>query len=135
MRKSLKKSSGIFDATMPLNNDIFRSVFATALDTMIITNRKGEIIDINQSGCDLFGYPKNELMGKKIHDLVDKEMHSEFTQKWRQFKHDGTQRGEIDVVCADGTRRTVEYHATADFIPERMLAVLRDVSARKLESK
>src|SRR5437870_3762362 len=52
---------------------------------------------------------------------------------WRTFLRPGRQTGELRLVCADATVRDVEYPATAHFLHNRHLAVLRDVSDRKQE--
>src|SRR5207247_10495688 len=45
----------------------------------------------------------------------------------------GRRTGELRLVCADAPVRGVEYAATAHFLHNRHLAVLRDVSDRKQE--
>jgi PAS domain S-box-containing protein len=46
------------------------ALFEFATEGIIIANRKGIIIKANPSSERLFGYEKNELVGKIIEDLI-----------------------------------------------------------------
>jgi PAS domain S-box-containing protein/putative nucleotidyltransferase with HDIG domain len=47
----------------------YRSLFENSLDVDFITSRNGEIIDINQSGSELFGYSRTELLSMNIKQI------------------------------------------------------------------
>jgi len=47
----------------------YRSIFENSRDTIYITDRDGNIIDINNSGLELFGYTWEELSGFKSSNL------------------------------------------------------------------
>jgi PAS domain S-box-containing protein len=53
-------------------NEIFESVY----NGIIIINSEGIIVMCNQSGCDLIGLPRNEILGQHITNVVhDSELH------------------------------------------------------------
>lgn len=57
-------------------NDIYKQVFKYSIFPKIIHNMDMRIIEANDSAIKEFGYPKNELLGKKLIDLqykVDQE--------------------------------------------------------------
>jgi diguanylate cyclase (GGDEF)-like protein/PAS domain S-box-containing protein len=47
-----------------------RAVFDTALDAVISMDADGRIIDWNTQAHTIFGWPKDEVMGKVLHDII-----------------------------------------------------------------
>ncbi|MDX2243245.1 MAG: PAS domain S-box protein [Leptolyngbyaceae cyanobacterium bins.302] len=106
-----------------------QALFDSSLDAMLVADDDGYYLDVNPAACELLGLPKEQLLGKQIRDFSAQEF--DFDQMWQAFLHQGQSKGEFEVVRADGTRRIVEYAATANFMPHRHLSVLRDISDRK----
>ncbi|MEP7164398.1 MAG: PAS domain S-box protein [Ferruginibacter sp.] len=51
----------------------YHSLFEQASDPIMITDFKGNFIDINSNMCKMFGYSKKELLKMNIEALIDKE--------------------------------------------------------------
>lgn len=51
---------------------IVEALFQFATEGILVANNKGEIIKMNPSAEKMFGYAKNELIGKKIEALIPK---------------------------------------------------------------
>lgn len=51
-------------------NARYLSIFDTVKDAMILINKNHEIIDINRSGLTLLGKSKNQVLGKKCHNIL-----------------------------------------------------------------
>jgi PAS domain S-box-containing protein len=63
--------SAVRDATERKKADQkFRGLLESAPDAMIIVNRSGEIVLVNSQAVSLFGWQREELLGKKIDSLV-----------------------------------------------------------------
>jgi len=109
----------------------FKAFFAAALDAVLIVDDARVFIDVNPAAQQLLGAPAADLVGRRF----DHFLHSNvgLDAAWRTFLTTGRQTGELRLVCADATVRDVEYAATAHFLHNRHLAVLRDVSDRKQE--
>jgi PAS domain S-box-containing protein len=52
----------------------YRAVFEAAPDGIVIVDRDGRIRDLNPSAERLFGYVRDELLGRSIEDLVPEEV-------------------------------------------------------------
>jgi PAS domain S-box-containing protein len=85
--------------TIPMENDkLFRSVAETADDGVFILNGRGEIAFCNKSAVEIFGYPREDLIGKPIgvllhedhRDILDETLHRTeaegFFRKFRQVR-------------------------------------------------
>ncbi|WP_341733190.1 PAS domain S-box protein [Microcoleus sp. EPA2] len=106
-----------------------RAVWESALDAIAIADDEGRYLDVNPATCKLFALDRDELLGHSLRDFT--EPGSDFTQLWQQFPQPETARGELCLVRADGQIRTVEYAVTANFLPQRHLLVMRDITACK----
>ncbi|NES96503.1 MAG: PAS domain S-box protein [Desertifilum sp. SIO1I2] len=115
--------------SLSLRDRQLRSLFETALDAMAIADDRGLYIEVNWAACELFGLPREELIGRCIAEFTEPGV--DFTPTWQQFQQQGQMRGEFRLVRADGAIREVEYAATAHFIPHRHLSIIRDITERK----
>lgn len=53
----------------------YRSLFENSIDAVFIITTNGRLVDINQSGADLFGYNREELTSMTLHSLFLKSSH------------------------------------------------------------
>jgi PAS domain S-box-containing protein len=111
------------------NDREFKALFTSALDAMLIIDDARIFIDVNPAAARLLGSPRAELVGCRFDQFLDPKV--DLDAAWRTFLTTGQQTGALRVVCAEGTVRDVEYAATAHFLEDRHLAILRDVSDRK----
>ena len=111
-----------------------RSFFEGSPDAMLTFDDEGRCVDANLAACELFCLGRDQLLGRPVGELTDSKFDVEaFRSDFRQTK---SCRGEIPLVCADGTRTLVEFHARADVVPGLHLSVIRDISEPKtLEAK
>lgn len=58
----------------------FEAVFENAFDAMVIANDDGEYIAVNECATDLFGLPKEELIGRSIQEFAPEDY--DFEQAW-----------------------------------------------------
>lgn len=67
----------------------FQSIFETAIDGVILINARGVIEDINLSALLLFGYAKEELVGKNVSMLMDephRSSHDGYISNYRKTR-------------------------------------------------
>lgn len=71
---------------MDLQN-LYSVLFETAAEGLIVVDRSGKILKVNQRTLELFGYKKDELNDKNISVLIPdkyRENHSEFRHKYME---------------------------------------------------
>jgi PAS domain S-box-containing protein len=109
----------------------FRAVYQNAMDAMLITDDQLRYLDANPAACSLFGVPREQLIGRKIHEFGKAVQFQNVEQAWGQFVQEGEQQGEFLLTRPDGQVRILEYNAVAQFLPGQHLSVLRDVTTRR----
>jgi PAS domain S-box-containing protein len=106
-----------------------RAIFASMLDAIVVLDDDTRWVDANPAAEELFGMAREDLRGRAARDFVVSETDIEAT--WRDLRTKGTLLGGFRLQRPDGTLRDVEYAATADVLPGRHVAVMRDVTARR----
>lgn len=73
------------------------------------TNPKGEITFVNDKFCEISGYTKDELIGKKHSILRDPDTPNEtFQQMWHEITSKREWRGKLKNIAKDGTSYYVD---------------------------
>ena len=106
----------------------YEAAFESAFDAMVVADEDGRYIDANASACELFGLPKEDLLGRSIAEFIPEGC--DFEAVWGEFEAVGTHKGTIPIVREGGETRTIEYAATADIVDGEHLSVLRDVTEK-----
>ncbi len=99
----------------------FRSLLEAAPDAMLITTAEGEIVLVNSRADDMFGYSRQELLGKNIRVVVP---------SWTMSSY---HVGELSSVCKDGSTFPSEIGSSPLQTEEGLLitSAIRDISERK----
>ncbi|HYV90775.1 MAG TPA: PAS domain-containing sensor histidine kinase [Chitinophagales bacterium] len=116
----------------------FETLFENSTIGIVVVNRQGEIVLMNNFAEIQFGYNKNELIGNKIEKLIPLEFASRHTAHREKFVNEMQNRPMgigMDLFAArkDGTKFPVEIslsHYTTDqnaFV----VAFVNDISVRK----
>jgi PAS domain S-box-containing protein len=116
----------------------FRDLLDAAPDAMIIANAKGEIVLINQQTEILFGYTRDELIGKPVEILIPHDFHGRHMGHRNQYFTDPKVRSmgaglELFAIRKDGTQFPVEISLSPLVTEEGTLvsASVRDITDRK----
>jgi PAS domain S-box-containing protein len=84
-------------------------------DLAIVFVGKDEIVmDLNQKGCELLGYPKTEIVGKNWFDVfIPLNARVEMRLSFHQLLEGTYRRGNMDkpVLTKSGQERMVDWHA------------------------
>jgi PAS domain S-box-containing protein len=110
------------------NEEQFRAIFEQCADGVMITDDSGRVLDINPSGCRIFGARVQDIVGSRywdhIGDVAESRPNSEML-----LEH-GSLHTEVQVWRADGQLRDLELRAVANFLPHRHLTTFLDVTER-----
>jgi PAS domain S-box-containing protein len=105
------------------------ALLAAAHDAVLVVDDARTFVDANPAACRLLGLSVAELRGRRFDEFLASTR--ELATVWQQFLRTGEQRGELDVIRADGEIRHVEYSATARFMAGRHVAIVRDIADRR----
>ena len=118
-------------ALLQKNATELKAIFTQALDAIVILDDRGRLLKVNPAACKLFALSESELVNCSFPDLAVANRQSELV--WNNFLEVGSQTGEIRIFLKDGTPKQIEYSAIANFMPQRHLAILRDITQRQQE--
>lgn len=117
----------------------FREILEAAPDAIIQVDEDGRIILLNRVTEDMFGYSRDELLGKPVNTLIPKELHARHAQHrihYRQHPMTRTMGSGLTLegVRKDDSRFPVEISLSPSESAEgfRVTAIIRDISERRL---
>jgi len=115
-----------------------QALLQSAPDAIVVINRNGHIKFVNQRTVSLFGYGKEELVGKNIELLIPKRFQSQHPRQRENYFASGQARSMSTVkdlfgMCKDGTEIPVDVNLSHFESTEGLLVVaaVRDVTERK----
>ncbi|MBW2025184.1 MAG: PAS domain S-box protein, partial [Deltaproteobacteria bacterium] len=121
----------------------FRAISESAQDAIVMINEKGMVSFWNRAAETVFGYSKQEAMGRDLHELIAPKRYLEkYKKTFRIFRETGKGIAvnkilELDAKRKDGTEFPVELSLSAIQIKGKWHAVgiIRDITERKLMVK
>lgn len=112
------------------------ALFTGADDGMFIVDDQWRIVDVNPAGCRLLASERRDLLGARFSRFVadDDENHagtSLIGRKWAAMVSSGSLRTELILIDGNDRRIDAEVSAVANFMPNRHLGVVRDMTEHK----
>lgn len=112
----------------------YRTLFQDSLDAIFIMTQQGEIVDLNPSGLDLFGYTRSEVLKLKAQDLF--AVPGAYDQLQQTLERDGFVADyEAQLRCQNNSVITAIISSTFWRDEEHGLSgyqgILRDVTERR----
>jgi diguanylate cyclase (GGDEF)-like protein/PAS domain S-box-containing protein len=102
-----------------------------ASDGIAVYGFDGSILDVNDRGCEMLGYTRQELLSLNLADLVDPEDLAHTPFRFTELRTGQVLISERVLVRRDGRRLPVEVSAKLLSDGQGVQAIVRDVSERK----
>ncbi|MFC1541104.1 PAS domain S-box protein [Candidatus Latescibacterota bacterium] len=119
------------------NKKKYSAVFDKANDYFVLLDSKGVVIDLNQRALAEIGYSKDEIIGKKLHDLpflLPNELHKVQHHFLKRFQGKDVGTYELHFVNRNGKILLGEINASIiefDDGSQVDLVVIRDITERR----
>jgi len=114
------------------NEERYRALFEQSNDAIFLNRLDGQIVEVNEKACEIFGYTKEELQTKSVVDLLPpylRDAGNLALEKCRKnrFIHINTvyQKANGEIFDAEGSSKVLEGY------PDLAIAVVRDISKQK----
>ncbi|WP_281375907.1 PAS domain-containing sensor histidine kinase [Anoxybacteroides tepidamans] len=106
-------------------------IFERSLDAIIIFNKNGEFVEVNEAACHLFEMEKEELIGKRFNLFLDLVPPDILVFQQSMLHKFGSFSDELLLKLRDGKIKHIEFSMKKDAFNQFDLAIMRDISARK----
>lgn len=108
------------------SEEMFRDMFEkNAVPMLLIEPLRETIYTVNDSALEYFGFPENELKGKKVREILS-------LPKWLSLQTPSDHHLSVKGSLANGEVREIEIHATFITLKDRRLifAILHDITEK-----
>ncbi|MES2499861.1 MAG: EAL domain-containing protein [Pseudomonadota bacterium] len=135
----LQSERNLADRALRNNGKQLSAVINGALDGIVTIDEKGDIIEFNPAAERIFGYTKEQVMGKSLAEvIIPPALRQAHNDKHKQFVLTGKKnifdkRIELSAIHADGTEFPIELTITSLKTSSQNLVTgfIRDISVQK----
>ena len=120
------------------SSDIYQILTEAISEGIVVVNEKQIIVATNQSLNSLFGYDKDELVGKSLNTLIPKKYHPDHGTHFKSFMHKSSKRQmghgrDLFGLKKDGSTFPVEAGLNPFEIYGKryVMALIIDITVRK----
>ncbi len=122
------------------SRDLLRATVKSSLDSVLIADSEGVIVDLNDAAADMFGFPASEMTGREMSGMIMPErLRSAYKAGMPRYAATGKakvmgRRIEIDAQRKDGSEFPIELSisATGSGSNARYVAFIRDITDRRM---
>lgn len=120
------------------DQEIFNILLETVFEGVIIVDNHQKIMEVNASAEFIFGYAKNEILGKDLKLLIPSNYHTNYVSYFEKFNQKG-KRGKMGeqtdfyALKKDGTIFPVEIelNSFSNYNKTFVMALIKDISEKK----
>ncbi|MEA3488847.1 MAG: PAS domain S-box protein [Candidatus Omnitrophota bacterium] len=111
----------------------YHDIFDATIDSLLIFDLDGTIMEANPQACEMYGYSYDELIGLSGKDIVHPDYYHLFGQFKRDVQATGKFYAESVDIHKDGSSFNIEVKGTPVTCKGKphLLAVIRDITERK----
>lgn len=120
----------IIEEKLRASEQRYRALIDHASDAIILIDYDGNLLDVNISLCNMFGYTKKELLTMHVEELVEPQNLKADPIPYDTWRAGKSTLIERRVIHKDGTMFYLEVHARQ--MPDgSILAIARNITERK----
>ncbi len=108
----------------------YRRALEQASDAIVVSDRQGAILEVNARTEEILGYPREEIVGRRLEDFLPSEDRERKPLRLRDLPEGGSLLAERRLQRKNGSRADVEISAR-DLGDGRFQAIIRDISERR----
>lgn len=105
------------------SNERFRLLFERSLDAILISNDRGQFVEVNGAACRLLGISRKQLLDWKWSDILAKTI-------YQSSERHSEGLGEMTFTKPNGQRCFIEFSST-QLAADLNLSIFRDVTERR----
>jgi PAS domain S-box-containing protein len=111
----------------------YRAIMEQAVDAIILRNKTGRILDVNQKACQNLGYTREELLSKTVADIDPEAVRAGKQDVWDKILAGEVFTFESHQLHKDGSAFPVEVTQKLVRLPlgPAVLGIVRDITERK----
>jgi PAS domain S-box-containing protein len=120
------------------SRNMFEQLFENAPDAVVVVDNRGMIRKVNQQAEELFGYPRQEMLGKRVESLIPERFHKRHLEHRRNYFKDPRVRKmgtgvELFGRSRDGREIPLDIMLNPIEVSEGIwsFAVIRDITQQK----
>jgi len=130
--------TGLQEKRKPDESIPYNDLIELAPNAVLVVDEKGGILLVNAQAEEVFGYPRDELVGQPIEILIPQRFHSRHLVNRNNYISAPSARSMGQTVASYGRRKDGgEFPAEIDLSPLKtdrglwVMAIVRDVTERK----
>ncbi|RIK43935.1 MAG: hypothetical protein DCC55_04090 [Chloroflexi bacterium] len=113
-----------------LSEERYRALIENAGEAIFVANQEGDYIEVNPSACALLGYDPEELLSKRVTELIPPADTERLAAVREQLLNGQPHVGEWQMMHKDGA--LVQVEMSSKILPDgRWQAFVRDITQRK----
>ncbi len=117
-------------AVQTASDALYRTFFEQAAYGVFVSDAEGHYLDVNERGCEMLGYSREDILSLSVKDLVHVDEQQEDRMPPREAVVGLKAFVEHNLVCKDHHLLPVEINA--QILPNRnVMAIIHDASERK----
>ena len=108
----------------------YRRALEQASDAIVVSDRQGSILEVNARTEEILGYPRDEIVGRRLEDFLPAEERDRKPLRLRDLVDGRSILSERRLQRKNGSMADVEISAR-DLGDGRFQAIVRDISERR----
>ncbi len=111
--------------------DLYRALFETSPDAILVFDDAGVYVDVNESYCRLLQTSREALIGRHFSEVVPADLLEAAREDLGRLMSSGSLAVEFPLRAADGELIPLEWRSRANIVPGLHVCIARDIRQRE----